>query len=152
MNGACLRRLFLHPGFSRLYRGLARTRHRHRKQGCRYLGCLSQFAPLQGATPLEYLVGVHPVGTRYQRHTRTGFQRQLDNPALLRHRPPSANPTFSHRSRCIHHDHIVRLIPTSCQRGRRDAYVVAARPGADVGELKTSPISPSDSRNDGIWE
>ena len=49
---------------------------------------IAQLASLKKATPLENLVGVHPMGPRNLGHTRTRFHRQLHNLQLPRNRPP----------------------------------------------------------------
>ena len=51
-----------------------------------------------------------------QRHARAWLQCQIYDLPLLCNRPKSANPTF--RSRCLFHDHMVRLKPAQMPEGQ----------------------------------
>src|SRR6266702_5761045 len=107
------RRLLLHTSFP--YLRLTRSSYRDWKQSCGCCNRLRQLATLEGTPPGKYLVGVHPVCPRHQRHTRTRLKRQLDNAPLLCNRTKSANPAF--RSFCLNHDQMVRLMPEMAPEG-----------------------------------
>ena len=81
-----------------LHLHLACGRHRNWKQACRCHTGLRQLAALEGPSPLEDLVRVHPVRPGHQRYARAWLQGQLYDPPLLGNRSPPANSTSPSRS------------------------------------------------------
>ena len=95
---------------------LTRSSHCNRKQSCARGRGLNQLAALECTSPLKHLVRVQPMRTCNQRHARAWLQCQIYDLPLLCNRPKSANPTF--RSRCLFHDHMVRLKPAQMPEGK----------------------------------
>src|SRR5580704_17764329 len=55
---------------------------------------LAQFTAFIGSTPLEHLVRVHTMGSRYFGYAGARLQRQLYNLQLLGNRPPATGTGF----------------------------------------------------------
>lgn len=78
------------------------SRNGHRQLRCRKHICFTKLAALELTPPLEQLVRVHSMSPRHLSHTRSGFQRQLHDPQLLRNRSPPSTTAPNSDSFCIH--------------------------------------------------
>ena len=87
-------RLWMLLGVRRIY--LFAVLDNHWQQRARYCLILSQLALAKQAPPREHLVRVHSFGLRHTRYAHPRLRSQINDPSLLRRRPPHTNPTARH--------------------------------------------------------